>query len=198
MRLWDPASGQLTATLEGHTPASAVCGVAFSRDGRRLASASTDWTVRLWDPASGQPTTASGQPTTASPLKGHNGQVNAVALSSDGRQLASASADNKVRPWDPASGQSTATLQGHTGAVNAVAFSPDGCQLASASDDGTVHLWDAQDPATISQLKLGAPIERSRGALAVLRSLPTPSSFSWRLSIAPPELRGPSRSSRPA
>lgn len=73
-------------------------------------------------------------------------------------QLASASWDKTVRLWDAASGQPTATLEGHTDRVNAVAFSPDGHQLASASDDRTVRLWDADGPATISQLKLGAPL----------------------------------------
>ena len=147
VRLWDPASGQPIATLEGHT--GPVNGVAFSPDGRQLASAGGDGMVRLWDPASGQPIAT---------LEGHTGWVRGVAFSPDGRQLASASVDGTVRLWDPASGQPTATLEGHTGWVRGVAFSPDGRQLASASDDRTVRLWDADGPATISQLKLGAPL----------------------------------------
>ena len=115
---------------------SAVHAVAFSPDGRQLASAAGDGTVRLWDPATG-----AAQAT----LTGHDGRVFAVAFSPDGRQLASAGEDGTVRLWDPATGAAQAILTGHALGVDAVAFSPDGRQLASAGADGTVRLWD---PAT--------------------------------------------------
>jgi WD40 repeat protein len=73
-------------------------------------------TVRPWDPASGQPTTR----------KGHTDWVRAVALSPDGRQLASGGSEGLVRLWDPAAGQPTGILESRTGWVYAVAFSPDG------------------------------------------------------------------------
>ena len=134
VRLWDPATGQPTATLRGHD--GEVNRVAFSPDGRLLASA-CDGSVRLWDPATGQPTAI---------LRGDDGWVRGVAFSPDGRLLASGSGDGSVRLWDPATGQPTATLHGHDGSVYAVAFSPDGRLLASAGGgDGSVRLWD---PAT--------------------------------------------------
>ena len=113
-----------------------VASVAFSPDGRLLASGGEDQTMRLWDPATGE---------CLRTLNGHDGSVNWVAFSPDGRLLATASGDRTVRLWDPATGECLRTLTGHDRNLWSVAFSPDGRLLATGSGDGTVRLWD---PAT--------------------------------------------------
>ena len=121
-------------SLTGHT--KPVLGVAFSPDGKTLATASDDMAVRLWDVASGR---ARGQP-----LEGHTGLVLAVAFSRDGKTLATASEDNTARLWDVATRRALGQpLDGHTGPVGGVAFSRDGKTLATASEDKTVRLWNA-------------------------------------------------------
>jgi WD40 repeat protein len=135
VRLWDPATGRpVRAPLAASAP-YAVAAVAFSRDGRLLASADLGGTVRLWDPATGR-LVATLHATSA------RYGVPGVAFSPDSTLLASADADGTVRLWNTATGQPIgAPLQTGAQAVAAVAFSPDGKVLASGDSDGTVRLW---------------------------------------------------------
>ncbi len=121
-----------SSALRGHT--GGVDSVAFRPDGKQIASASFDGTVRIWDVASGK---------TIHTLEGHGRRVESVAFSPDGKRIASAGADQTVKVWDTDSGKVALTLEGHTDEVTSVAFSPDGRSLASASRDRTVKVWDA-------------------------------------------------------
>src|SRR5262249_42904600 len=69
-------------------------------------------------------------------------QVECVAISRDGRRLASGGEDKTVRVWDATTGREILVLRGHTDRCECLAFSPDGNRLASASFDGTIRIWD--------------------------------------------------------
>ena len=147
IQLWDVTTRKKLSTLRGHVDLplqpldkpvqrifkkNRVLAVAFSPDGTRLASGSTDTTVRLWD------TTGD---TDSMTLQKHTGPTNVLAFSPDGKMLASGSTDKTVQLWDTTTGEPLATLTGHINGITALAFSPDGRTLVSGSTDGTIRFW---------------------------------------------------------
>jgi WD40 repeat protein len=174
VKLWDAATGERHTALRGHT--NLVRSLAYSPDGKRLASGSLDGTIILWELAGGQPALA---------FWGHRDDVTGLAFSPGGRRLASACRDGAVRvwdlgrlaragrkattrawEWDLTASKEALTLKGSEGRVLCVAFSRDGRGLASAGFHqdreghslGDVRVWDSSTGRQLAALE-GGPEE---------------------------------------
>ncbi|MDY7050261.1 MAG: serine/threonine-protein kinase [Microcystis panniformis WG22] len=130
----------LDKTLTGHS--YTVHSLAYSPDGRYIASGSMDNTIKIWEVATGKELRI---------LTGHSDWVNSVAYSPDGRYLASGNADATIKIWEMATGKELRTLTGHSYTVHSLAYSPDGRYIASGSMDNTIKIWEV---ATGKELRI--------------------------------------------
>jgi WD40 repeat protein len=141
VRLWDVAARCERATLPHPTDIGAL---AFSNDGKLLATGCEDATVRVWDLATQRE---------VGTLRGHTQPLRCVAFAHNGRILASCGLDTTVRLWDVAALSAITTFEGHSAIVFSVSFSPDDKTLASASVDSTVRLWDTVNKQELKTLR---------------------------------------------
>ena len=153
--LWDISTRQVTRILEGHT--ADVTTVTFAPDGRTIASAGWDWTLRLWDTFTGKLRKTIGE---------HTSAVNTVAFSPNGKTIASASRglihlwrpkDGLLRLWYARTGEHIEHFIDHIDYVRTVVFSPDGKLIASGDFDSRLRLWDANTGNHIITLRGGGP-----------------------------------------
>jgi WD40 repeat protein/predicted Ser/Thr protein kinase len=139
----DVSSGEEMAVFKGHT--GPVRSLAFSADGKMLATGSQDRTVRIWDMAAKAAINVS---------KGHEGEIWSVSFSPDSRTLATSSDDFTARLWDLTAGSDVTHLNTNHRAM--VAFSPDGQMLATARRGSIVSVWDARNGRQLAALEAGA------------------------------------------
>ena len=154
-----PPARELT-TLTGHN--DAVYCVAFSQDGRYLASGDAYKTIKIWSVWNWQELAT---------LNGHEWSILSVAFSPDGKYLASASRDKTIKIWRVEDWQEQVTLRDHKDIVSSLAFSPNGKYLASASDDETVKIWQVGDWRKSMTLTLPGKYEEPDVCLGSIFSL---------------------------
>jgi len=116
----------------------------LSSNGSRIITAGfNDNTIKVWDLATGDELMT---------LRGHESRMQALAISADGKRIASCGDDRMIKLYDARSGTEVTTLRGHRGSVLTIAFSPDGKKVVSGSFDKTVKLWDAETGTEIDTL----------------------------------------------
>ncbi|KAG2051614.1 WD40 repeat-like protein [Suillus hirtellus] len=131
IRIWNAKTGELVATLEGHT--DCVRCLVWTQDGETLISGSYDRSIRLWNTSTWKQITL---------LEGHTSHVGSIAISPNGRILASASWDSTALLWNFDDNQPISLPLQHPSAINSASFSADGKLLATGCDDENAYTWD--------------------------------------------------------
>ncbi|NER36447.1 MAG: hypothetical protein F6J93_21095 [Oscillatoria sp. SIO1A7] len=156
IKFWDLGSGKQSKTLRGH--GWDVASVAFSPDGQRLVSGGMDGAIMIWDWRNGTRLRTLNRPddffgSLVSWLDSSVGFVRSVAISRDGKTIASGGYKQPVMLWNIDTGKLLRVFAEHSGAVSAVAFSPDGETLATSGEDNTLKIWDFQQGDLLQTLE---------------------------------------------
>lgn len=139
--LWDRKTA---ARLQTFRPHGAIAGVAYSPDGRELATAGWDGAVKIWNVADGR---------AVRKLQGsRSGAINSISYSRDGRHLLTAGNDRTARIWDAATGKELAAFTGHSQRVLHASFDADAKRIVTASADGSARIWDVANNKTLHEL----------------------------------------------
>ncbi|CCD53466.1 hypothetical protein BofuT4_P135110.1 [Botrytis cinerea T4] len=117
--------------------------IAFSPDGKQIASVPSDGTIKLWDAMTGN---------LQRTIIGHSNWITTIAFSPDSKKIASGSYDKTIKLWNAITGDLQRTLIGHSGWITTIAFSPDGKKIASGSSDQSIKLWDIAEALKVSRI----------------------------------------------
>lgn len=140
-RIWDVQTGAERLKLGGHT--GDVYAACFSRDGKRVATASADMTARVWDAATGAVLLT---------LKGHDAELVSVEFSADGTRMVTASTDATARIWDAATGAELLRVSGAGKPLTGASFNATSTLVLTTSQKDTVRVWDAATGSLLSAL----------------------------------------------
>lgn len=138
VRIWDTSTGKTVRELVGHT--NGVMGVAWSDNGKWIATGSHDATIRIWDPSTGK---------TVHELTGHTRLPRQVAFAPGSKLLASAGLDGTLRTWDPITGKEQQCFQDVTNGYTGLTFSPDGKLLVWLTQDGNLYGWATDNKSAV-------------------------------------------------
>jgi len=128
--------------MEGHH--GDIFSIAFSPDGKQIASGSGDKTIQLWNVATGA--------TIGQLMEGHNDVIQCIAFSPDGKQIASSSMDETIQLWNVETGARIGQpIEGCDDHIWSITFSPDGKQIAASSGNNTIQLWNVETGVSIGQ-----------------------------------------------
>jgi len=164
IRLWNLGTCQIRGTLKGH--GWDVNSLAFSSDGKILVSGALDGAIKIWNwhkqellKTFNRPAPSQLIPSLVSWFDSSVGGIWAVAISPDGKIIASGGSDQPINLWDADTGKLLRTLTEHSGSIYTVAFSPDGKTFASGGDDHKIRIWEFQTGKLLETLEHLGPVQ---------------------------------------